>query len=158
MIQKLADYNFEQLDIRRIIKNSISLQDFLRSSLTHQQKVLMAHQWTRVATLDHCSSESVNAIDATNGKIDALTFHQEIAGFKPKSRLDRQLIQGLLYRNGIKHSKQRHRHIEDAAPPISFESGIIADRSRITPNDISLRTIESRDYHPRKRKVKIGFK
>ena len=157
MIQKLADYNIEQLDIRRIIKNSISLQDFLRNSLTRKQKVLMAHQRTRVATLDHSSSESVNGIDAPIGKIDALTFHQEIAGFEPKSHLDRQLIQGVLYRNGIKHSNKRHRHIEDAAPPISFESGIIADRSRIAPNEITIRTIEPLEYHPRKSKEKFGF-
>jgi len=51
-VQRLADFKTAQLDITRIISNSISLRDFFRFFLTRQQKALLARQRTRVATLN----------------------------------------------------------------------------------------------------------
>ena len=48
-IQRLADFQTAQLDIRNLISNSIALKDFFRCGLTKQQKVLIAKQRTRVA-------------------------------------------------------------------------------------------------------------
>ena len=48
-IQRLADYQTAQLDIRNLISNSIALKDFFRCGLTLQQRLLIAKQRTRIA-------------------------------------------------------------------------------------------------------------
>ena len=48
-IQKLVDHKQSQLDIRNLIDNSLAFKDFKRSFLSHEQKLLLAHQRTRIA-------------------------------------------------------------------------------------------------------------
>ena len=52
LMQTLQNYNTKQLDIRRIMSNSIALQDLLSSFLSKRQKALLAHQKSRVAQLN----------------------------------------------------------------------------------------------------------
>ena len=51
-IQQLADFKTAQLDIRSLISNSIALKDYFRCALSHQQRILLAKQRSRVAECD----------------------------------------------------------------------------------------------------------
>ena len=90
-MQSLVKFHTGQLDIRKIISNSITLRDFLRSFLTQPQKVLLAHQRTRVATkklstakkkaskfADHSSSDEEAFM-----KFSSSTFVQQMTEFEP---------------------------------------------------------------------------
>ena len=46
-LQLVAEYYEAQLDVRRVISNSISLRDFFASFLTTHQKALMAKQQSK---------------------------------------------------------------------------------------------------------------
>mmetsp|Transcript_25843 Transcript_25843/g.34559 ORF Transcript_25843/g.34559 Transcript_25843/m.34559 type:complete len:213 (+) Transcript_25843:929-1567(+) len=68
-VQRLADFKTAQLDITRIISNSISLRDFFRFFLTRQQKALLARQRTRVATLNG-NSDSASCVSKCKDEDD----------------------------------------------------------------------------------------
>ena len=98
-VQRLTDYYVKHLDIRSIMRNSISLQDFLRCWLSEKQKVLLAHQRTRVATSDKNRSTNSEAEDPL-GKFSAEIFVRKMNGFEPKDDFERRLVQGVLFRSG----------------------------------------------------------
>ena len=73
----------EQLDIRRIIANSISLQDFIRCFLTKPQQALLTHQRTRMGALNTDGEESSpEEADADPlGNFPSATFVEDLTSF-----------------------------------------------------------------------------
>ena len=57
-MQELVKFHTDQLDIRKIISNSIGLKDFLRCFLSEPQKALLSMQRTRIATAMKDSDKS----------------------------------------------------------------------------------------------------
>ena len=91
-----------QLDVRRLIANSISLRDFLRSFLTPAQQALLAHQRSRFASFKKdADSASKSLDDETFERFDPEAVQQILTQqLDLDSRLDRNLVRGVLYRKG----------------------------------------------------------
>ena len=64
VVMRLYKRYIAQLDVRRIISNSLAIQDFLRCFLTRPQLSLLARQRTRIGA-PTSSSESEDAIDGS---------------------------------------------------------------------------------------------
>ena len=103
-IQRLADYQTAQLDIRNLISNSIALKDYFRCSLTQEQRVLIARQRSRVAQSDDNQKKEAtecNDIDTLSlAKFDDEAYLAALTNFTPKNSFERELVKGVLYRNG----------------------------------------------------------
>ena len=76
-----------ELDVKRLIDNSIGYRDFIRAFFTPQQKAWLENQRSRFVSLDsdHCLGSSEEAV---------------LTNFTPKSSFERKLVLGVLYKNG----------------------------------------------------------
>ena len=99
-IQKLIDFQTGQLDVRRVIANSISLRDFFHCFLTPQQKALIANQRSRVASI--AGKQEAKSSSDDNDPISvykkANYFMQETCSFVPSNSFEHRLVKGLLFR------------------------------------------------------------
>ena len=87
-IQKLVDSKTKQLDIRRIISNSVSLRNFFRCFLSPQQKALLAFQRTKVASVDKKAHKSCSSSEEEFSAKVAKRFERTMLGFVPKDSFD----------------------------------------------------------------------
>ena len=70
----------DQLDIRRIISNSIGLTDFFRCFLNQPQKALLAKQRSRIAAIDSDDDENIHFSDEDLfEKIGSKEFNQALS-------------------------------------------------------------------------------
>ena len=82
--RRIGQIYSKQLDIERLVSNSIGLRDFLRCYLTTNQRILLAHQRTRVAKESDYSqkySSETSSDDETAEKYDAEKFKKRMEGF-----------------------------------------------------------------------------
>ena len=101
-MQHQVDAKTAQLDIRSLVSSQIALKDFFRCYLSRQQRVLLAHQRTRVAVTSD-DGEATDAYGSDNdpiGNIDQESFAKAMRGFKPSSAYERKMMQGVLFRRG----------------------------------------------------------
>ena len=75
-MQRLQDFKTKQIDIRSIMIDSLTLQDFFSAYLNKKQKTLLAHQKSRIAKLieTHLASDCNTYADIL-GKFDQATFN-----------------------------------------------------------------------------------
>ena len=101
LFERIQDYHNRQLDIRSIMSNLVTVQDFLSAFLTKNQKVLLAHQKSRVLKLEESSDGSGQAsfgdksTDAV-GKFNLARFKREMAGVAPADDFEWNLALGVL--------------------------------------------------------------
>ena len=104
-VMDLSKRYSQQLDVRRIISNSIAFQDFIRCFLSRPQKALLFHQRTRISFLnsqesqksDSSEDEDVNPL----GNFTSAKFEKYLKYFEPQGMLDKKLLLGVLFNNGI---------------------------------------------------------
>ena len=87
----------KQLDVRRLISNSLTLQHFLNSFLTKPQQTLLAHHRSRVGNI--ASDESQGATGADDdplGNLPSPSFEKDLRGFEPVDMFDKNLVRGVL--------------------------------------------------------------
>ena len=87
-----------QLDVRRLMSNSIGYRDFIRAFLTPQQKVWLANQCTRFVSLesDHKTSSSQKESYAKQkGFAKLIHTFQDLQIY---SSFDKALLRGLIYK------------------------------------------------------------
>ena len=101
--RRIGQIYSKQLDIERLVSNSIGLRDFLRCYLTTNQRILLAHQRTRVAKesdYSQKSSSETSSDDETAEKYDAEKFKKRMEGFQPTSKFEQNLVKGVIHRHG----------------------------------------------------------
>ena len=92
----------QQLDIRRIISNSIVFNDFIRCFLSRPQLALLLHQRTRIGSLNpDTKQDSSSQDDDLFGNLTDEKFKKEIKNFESRSLFDNNLILGVLFEKGI---------------------------------------------------------
>mmetsp|Transcript_22946 Transcript_22946/g.30547 ORF Transcript_22946/g.30547 Transcript_22946/m.30547 type:complete len:103 (+) Transcript_22946:651-959(+) len=94
---KLNDKYTAELDVRRMISNSLALKDFIRGFLPKQQQVLLAHSRSRVALLDSEESDQVEPGERDFEKFDLEALKKALndLGQSP-GPFDRMLLRGIL--------------------------------------------------------------
>ena len=91
-MQKLAKSYTSQLDVRKIISNSVSLRDFYRCFLSPQQKALMAKQLTRTQMADDETPEESQDGNPFYKYNNDQKFLKVLEAFKPNSTFERNLV------------------------------------------------------------------
>ena len=87
------------LDIRSIIANQIAFTDFIRCFMSKPQLALLALQRTRTASIDSDDVQG-SSEDEPLGKFNFKKFEQALLDFEPKNKLERKLVQGVLFYKG----------------------------------------------------------
>ena len=92
----------KQTDVRRIIMNSLSIQDFFRCFLTVPQQTLMNYQRSRLI-LDGTNPDDNSSTDVEQPLNTLCHFKsmQILRAFQPASGFDNRLVKGIIYRKGI---------------------------------------------------------
>ena len=114
-VMDLTNRYSQQLDVRRIISNSIAFQDFIRCFLLRPQKALLFHQRTRISLLNSQDSQISDSFEDEGGNplgnFNSANFKKDLQNFKPQSLLDKKLLLGVLFDNGIvpKHDKRKQQ-------------------------------------------------
>ena len=120
-----------QLDVKRLISNSLGYRDFIRAFLTPKQKVWLANQQSRFVSLDsdHCLSSSEEAV---------------LTNFTPKNTFERKLVQGVLYQNGrIPDFKTKTTFQRNRNSIVPLEAHILEDQeNESNANDSNLSLID----------------
>lgn len=86
---RLQKRYLEQLDVRRIISNSIAFQDFIRCFLSKPQQALLAHQKTRIGSLQSDGTQDLTSdVDYPLGNLPSVNFADDLKGFDPQDKFD----------------------------------------------------------------------
>jgi len=91
------------LDIQRIISQSLGYKDFIRAFLTKPQKVILAHQRSRIAESDVSQSDESNS-----GKLlDPVVLENALSSLDLQNQFDRNLLIGVLAKKGTLKTSER---------------------------------------------------
>ena len=114
-VQRLRSLYMKQLDVRRLIFNSLTLQNFLNSFLTKPQKTLLTHHRNLVGIVASDTSQGATGTDEDPlANLPSPSFAKDLQGFKPVKMFDKNLVEGVLA-GTKKHEAQQEPEIEQVS-------------------------------------------